>query len=123
MANISAPLSAAHGSTTVRSSSASSAIAARDIGGRGLPVGDPVDVLDGVVGHAAGSERFLTTAELGDAVQHEHEMVEHALHVELDAGRRQTELIGPDAGDHWVWRSRWRWRTAAADRRWSLLDV
>jgi hypothetical protein len=54
--------------------------------------------------HAVGfrGEGLVAAAQLGDAVQHEHEVIEGLLHGVLDAWRRQAELVGSDAGDHWL---------------------
>ena len=99
MPSISAPVIVAHGRTTVDSSLASSAQAVVDLGGRGLPVGNPIVVLDDGVGHRVWSKCLVATAQRGDAMQHEHEVRHQPFDVVLKAGRRQVELVGAHGGD------------------------
>ena len=47
----------------------------------------------------AGGERFLAAAERGDAVQHEHEVVEEALHVVVRRMAMARRAGRPHAGD------------------------
>ena len=73
-------------------------------------------MLDRRAGHRVGGERFVAAAECGDTVQHEHEVIEQPLDVELDAWRRQVELVGAHAGDDRLGDLRRRWRRAGVGR-------
>ena len=56
-------------------------------------------MFDGGIAERTGCERFLPAADRGDAVEHEHQVVEQAFDVVVVTRRCEVELVGAHPSD------------------------